>query len=183
MALTSPSQMVIRNAFFSFSWLVSKLFRFGIWCLFDSKKQFFVLELLYFFSRKKKKTCLLHVLKTRFWFSLFWRCISSKTFCLCLCVSVLGVFFAICTKRWFLFWKTVFFMIMFNCIFLKLRRRFCFSCFWRFFLFGLPFFSLVFIHLDKGVYLAFYGKSVFLLTTVAHPPSPTPPPLPFYLSL
>ena len=146
-------------------------------------KNSFLFLSFYTFFQEKKKTCLLHVLKTRFWFSLFWRCISSKTFCLCLCVSVLGVFFAICTKRWFLFWKTVFFMIMFNCIFLKLRRRFCFSCFWRFFLFGLPFFSLVFIHLDKGVYLAFYGKSVFLLTTVAHPPSPTPPPLPFYLSL
>ena len=80
-------------------------------------------------------------------------------------------FFSICTKRWFLFWKTVFFMIMLNCILLKLRWRFCFSCFWRFFLFGLPFFSLAFIHLDKGVNLAFHGKSVIFLTTLAHGPS------------
>ena len=74
-------------------------------------------------------------------------------------------------KKMVSFLKDFFFMIMFNCILLKLRRRFCFSCFWRFFLFGLPFFSLAFIHLDKGVNLAFHGKSVILLTTLTHPPS------------
>ena len=89
--------MVIRNTFFRFLvvfLLVSKLLRFGIWCLFAiSKKTVFCFCDFFTFFQDKKNTCLLNVLKTRFQFSLFWRCFSSKRFFLCFCVSVLGVFF------------------------------------------------------------------------------------------
>ena len=88
-------------------------------------------------------------------------------------------FFSIWTKRWFLFWKTVFFMIMLNCILLKLRRRFCFSCFWRFFLFGLPFFPWRLFTWTKVLIWLFMEKVwSYLLPWLIHPPPP--PVLPFH---
>ena len=173
--------MVIRNAFFRFLvfLLVPKLLQFGIWCLFAiSKKQFFVFVIFLLFFKINKTPVYWMFLKRVFNSPCFGVVFLQKGF-FCVSAFLCLAFFSIWTKRWFLFWKTVFFMIMLNCILLKLRRRFCFSCFWRFFLFGLPFFSLAFIHLDKGVNLAFHGKKCDL---TYYPGSSTLHPLPFYLS-
>ena len=142
---------------------------FGV-CLLFPKKQFFVFVIFLLFFKINKTPVYWMFLKRVFNSPCFGVVFLQKGF-FCVFAFLCLAFFSIWTKRSFLFWKTFFFMIMFNCILLKLRRRFCFSCFWRFFLFGLPFFSLAFIHLDKGVNLAFHGKSVILLTTLAHPPS------------
>ena len=174
--------MVIRNTFFRFLvvfLLVSKLLRFGIWCLFAiSKKTVFCFCDFFTFFQDKKTPVYWIFLKRVFNSPCFGLVFLQKGF-FCIFAFLSLAFFSIWTKRSFLFWKTFFFMIMFNCILLKLRRRFCFSCFWRFFLFGLPFFSFAFIHLDKGVNLAFHGKSVILLIPwLIHRPPPSV--LPFH---
>ena len=104
--------MVIRNTFFRFLvvfLLVSKLLRFGIWCLFAiSKKTVFCFCDFFTFFQDKKTPVYCMFLKRVFDSPCFGVVFLQKGFFLCFRVSVLGVFFYM-NKKMVSFLKDLFF--------------------------------------------------------------------------